>query len=114
MSSEQQRWPVDAALATATGHRCRSGGEDGGRLADERPWRYAPVECARCGAVVQVVKFSLRHTSVQWDARAAARCEEFSAGVAAGRTPALIATCASLRASIDDAVDRGRVEVLPP
>jgi hypothetical protein len=81
---------------------------------DERPWRYAPVECARCGVVVRVAKFSLQHTSVQWTAGAVLGCEEFAPTVAAGGNSALIPTCASLRESIDDAVAGGRVEVLPP
>ncbi len=83
-------------------------------LSDERAWNYATVECGRCGAVVQVAKFSLQHTSVQWTAEAVLTCAEFSASVAAGGSSALIATCASLRASIDAAVTDGRVEVLPP
>jgi hypothetical protein len=82
--------------------------------ADERPWRYAPVECGRCGAVVEVAKFSLQHTSLQWSAQAVLRCAEFCAAAAGGRPSALIATCASLRASIDAAVSAGRVEILPP
>jgi len=82
--------------------------------ADDRPWRYTGVRCARCGAVVQVAKFSLQHTSVQWTPEAVLACAEFAATVAAGGSSALIATCASLRASIDDAVSGGRVEVLPP
>lgn len=82
--------------------------------ADERPWRYADVECGRCGAVVEVAKFSLQHTSVQWTEQAVLRCAEFAATVAAGGTSALIATCASLRASIEAAVADGRVEILPP
>ncbi len=82
--------------------------------ADERAWRYAEVACGRCGAVVDVAKFSLQHTSVQWSAESVLRCAEFSARVAEGGSSALIATCASLRASIDDAVMNGRVEVLPP
>jgi hypothetical protein len=81
---------------------------------DERPWRYAPVACAQCGVVVQVAKFSLQHTSVQWSDSAVRGCAEFSAVVAAGQNPALVPTCASLRDSIDDAVAGGRVEVLPP
>jgi hypothetical protein len=81
---------------------------------DERAWRYAEVRCGRCGAVVEVAKFSLQHTSVQWTAESVLTCAEFSAQVAAGGSSALIATCASLRASIDAAVHDGRVEVLPP
>ena len=82
--------------------------------ADERAWRYAEVACGRCGAVVEVAKFSLQHTSVQWTPESVLRCAEFSAHVADGGSSALVATCASLRASIDDAVMNGRVEVLPP
>ena len=82
--------------------------------ADERAWRYAEVECGRCGAVVRVAKFSVQHTSVQWTAEGVLRCAEFCARVADGGSSALIATCASLRDSIDEAVDDGRVEVLPP
>ncbi len=81
---------------------------------DERAWRYAEVACGRCGAEVQVAKFSVQHTSVQWTAEAVLRCAEFSAHVADGGSSALIATCASLRASIDAAVAAGRVEILPP
>lgn len=81
---------------------------------DERPWRYAPVECGRCGAVVEVAKFSLPHTSVQWSAQAVLRCAEFSAATSRGRPSALIPTCVSLRACIEAAVGAGRVEILPP
>jgi len=81
---------------------------------DERAWRYAEVACGQCGAVVEVAKFSPQHSSIQWDAVAVLRCAEFSAAVADGRPSALIATCASLRSSIDAAVRDGRVEVLPP
>ncbi|HXS61281.1 MAG TPA: hypothetical protein VN767_00295 [Streptosporangiaceae bacterium] len=78
---------------------------------DERPWRYTPVECAQCGVVVRVAKFSLQHTSVQWTRQAVLSCSEFAAN---GGDSALIPTCASLRDSIEDAVAGGRVEVLPP
>jgi endogenous inhibitor of DNA gyrase (YacG/DUF329 family) len=83
-------------------------------VADERAWRYTEVECARCGAVVQVAKFSPQHTSVQWTREAVLGCAEFAAAVAPGRTSALIPTCVSLRASIDLAIADGRVQVLPP
>ena len=81
---------------------------------DERPWRYAPVSCAECGVQVQVAKFSLQHTSVQWSGPAVRGCAEFAARVAAGGNSALTPTCASLRDSIEDAVASGRIEVLPP
>src|SRR5262245_46215961 len=109
-------------MTTAGVQRC-GGGRPGGRggncaegsgPTDERAWQYAPVECGRCGAVVAVAKFSLQHTSVQWTAESVLRCAEFSACVADGGSSALVATCVSLRASIDAAVDNGRVEVLPP
>ena len=82
--------------------------------ADEREAGLRPVDCARCGAVVQVAKFSRQHTSVQWSLSAARACAEFSARAAAGEQSALIGTCASLRDSIDRAVIEGRLEVLPP
>jgi hypothetical protein len=83
-------------------------------LADERPWRYEGVTCERCGAEVAVAKFSAAHTSIQWSGESVLQCAEFAARVAAGGTSALVATCASLRASIEDAVAAGRVEILPP
>jgi hypothetical protein len=81
---------------------------------DERTWQYSEVDCGRCGAVVEVAKFSLQHTSVQWTAESVLTCEEFANRVADGGSSALVATCASLRASIDAAVADGRVELLPP
>jgi hypothetical protein len=92
----------------------RSAAGRAGVRTDERQWRYVDVTCGRCGAVVEVAKFSLQHTSVQWTAEAVLRCAEFAACVAAGGSSALTATCGSLRASIDAAVANGRVEVLPP
>jgi hypothetical protein len=83
-------------------------------IADERSWRYTPVECAGCGVVVNVTKFSLQHTSIQWTGEAVLGCAEFAAKVAGGGDSALVPTCASLRDSIDDAVAGGRVEVSPP
>jgi hypothetical protein len=81
---------------------------------DDRQWRYREVECTRCGATAGVVKFSPQHTSVQWRQEAVLRCAEFAARVAAGERSALIATCASMRASIDAALADGRLQVLPP
>jgi hypothetical protein len=78
---------------------------------DERPSALAPVQCARCGAAVLAVKFSLQHTSVQWNAEAVGACLEFAT---AGRASALVEACASLRASIDAAAEAGRLEVTPP
>ena len=84
------------------------------RHTDERHAALREVACRRCGAVVQVTKFSPQHTSVQWSADAVAACAEFSARAAEGEPTALIRTCASLRDSIDRAVLEGRLEVSPP
>jgi hypothetical protein len=83
--------------------------------ADERRGSVHPVRCARCGAVVQVAKFSPQHTSVQWTAAAAASCAEFRAVWAAtanGGGP--IEGCRALRGSIDAAVAAGTLAVCPP
>src|SRR5262249_53920518 len=85
-----------------------------GTPADERAWRYAEGACGRCGAVVEVAKFSLQHTSVPWTPEAVPTCAGVSARIAAGGSSALTATRASLRASIDAAVTDGRVEVRAP
>jgi len=81
---------------------------------DDRRGSPQPVECARCAATVNVVKFSPQHTSVQWTAAAVRTCWEFSASLALGRPSALVEGCASLRDSIDVAVAAGHLEVAPP
>ena len=81
---------------------------------DERRAIPQPVECARCGATVGVVKFSPQHTSVQWSAAALGCCAEFRARAADGTRSALIDGCATLRDSIDAAVASGRLAVSPP
>jgi hypothetical protein len=92
-------------MTASTPHRCATG------AVDERPWNYTDVECGQCGVAVQVAKFSLQHTSVQWSGDAVLGCVEFAAKVAAGGHSALVPTCASLRDSIEDAVAGGRVRV---
>jgi hypothetical protein len=82
--------------------------------ADERHAAPQPVECARCGAIADVVKFSPQHTSVQWSAAATGCCAEFRARAAEGTRSALVEGCAALRDSIDAAVASGRVAVSPP
>jgi len=64
---------------------------------------YAELSCARCCALVRVRKSSPQQTSVQWTAQAAGMC--------AARLSALVPTCLDLRASIDDAVRAGKLEV---
>jgi hypothetical protein len=83
--------------------------------ADERRGSVQPVRCARCGAAVQVAKFSPQHTSVQWTTAAAASCAEFRAAwAAAGSGDAPIEGCRALRDSIDAAVAAGLLAVCPP
>ena len=82
--------------------------------ADEREAGLQPVECERCGASALVAKFSPQHTSVQWSLESVQACAEFSARVMAGEQTALIEGCAGMRASIDRAALRGRVDVCPP
>jgi hypothetical protein len=81
---------------------------------DERRASYRRVECDRCGAAVQVAKFSAQQTSVQWTTASVLACAEFTARAAEGEQSARIDTCASLRASIDRALLQGRLEVSPP
>ena len=81
---------------------------------DERQSRYCPVECQACGAVVLAAKFSVQHTSVQWDAAALGQCAEFARRTAAGEQTPLIERCASMRASIDAAALSGELAVAPP
>jgi len=64
---------------------------------------YHELTCARCCALVRVRKSSPQQTSVQWTAQATGRC--------AARLTALVPTCLDLRASIDDAVRAGKLEV---
>lgn len=64
------------------------------------------VTCRECGACVRVRKHSPPHTIVQWTTAAVDACVEFK-----GHESARVPTCLSLRASIDEAVRAGRVEV---
>jgi hypothetical protein len=97
-----------------TGREPLANGQPPAPWADEREAGFRPVECGRCGAVALVAKFSPQHTSVQWSLQAVRTCAEFRARAAAGEQTALIDTCASLRDSIDRAVQDGRLEVSPP
>jgi hypothetical protein len=87
----------------------------GGRARpDERQSQYREVACEECGAVVRAAKFSVQHTSVQWDATAVRRCAEFARRTAVGEQTPLIERCGSMRASIEAAALDGRVPVTPP
>ena len=81
---------------------------------DERRAQYCEVTCAECGAVVLAAKFSVHHTSVQWDAAAVRRCAEFARRAAAGDQTALIERCGAMRASVQTAALAGRLPVAPP
>jgi hypothetical protein len=81
---------------------------------DERRASYRRVECGRCGAAVQVAKFSAQQTSVQWSPASVLGCAEFTERAAAGEQSALIDTCAAMRDSIDRAVLQGHLEISPP
>jgi hypothetical protein len=86
----------------------------GGARPDERQSRYFDVQCGACGALVRAAKFSVQHTSVQWDAAAVRLCAEFARRTAVGEQTALIERCASMRASIEAAALDGRLPVAPP
>jgi hypothetical protein len=100
--------PPREGSARQTGRPFQAGGSD------ERRTGYRWVRCDRCGAAVQVAKFSPQHTIVQWNPGSVRACAEFTAGAADGKPSALIEGCASLRDSIERAVVEGRLEVFPP
>lgn len=75
------------------------------RHADERHATLREVACDRCGAVVDVAKFSPQHTSVQWHADSVRTCTEWSTATRG---------CLCLRESIERAVRDGRLEVKSP
>jgi hypothetical protein len=64
---------------------------------------FAELSCERCCAVVRVRKSSPQQTSVQWTTKATGACVH--------RLGPLVPTCLDLRASIDDAVRAGKLEV---
>jgi hypothetical protein len=100
--------PLRESSPRRVGRPLQAGGSD------ERHIGYRWVGCDRCGAAVQVAKFSPQHTIVQWNPESVRACTEFTAGAADGKPSALIEGCASLRDSIDRAVLQGRLEVSPP
>ena len=87
---------------------------DGSARPDERTSQYVPVECLECGATVLAAKFSLQHTSVQWDTAAVRQCAEFAARTAVGEQTPLIERCGAMRASVESAALEGRLPVSPP
>ncbi len=103
-----------ASSSTVSGGTVSGGTAIGGVRADERCGLTRTIACDKCAAAVQVTKYSLQHTSVQWDLDSVRACAEFRERVAAGQPTALIDTCASLRASIDRAVFLGRLMISSP
>ncbi len=81
---------------------------------DERRAGYRWVGCDRCGAAVQVAKFSPQHTIVQWNPESVRACAEFTAGTADGRPSARIEGCKSRRDSRGRAVHQGHRAGSPP
>jgi len=81
---------------------------------DERRSQFCEVTCGTCGAVVLAAKFSIQHTSVQWDAEAVRQCVEFARRTAAGEQTPLIERCEAMRRSIEAAVEAGELPVVPP
>jgi hypothetical protein len=71
-----------------------------------------PVECQRCGAVVTVRKSSWEQTSIQWNAAAAAACEERrSARPEPGPNGTWFPGCLALRDSVREAALAGTIAI---
>lgn len=70
-----------------------------------------PLDCQHCGNQVRVKKNSFQHTSIQWSSDSARSCPMLRALVADGEHPARVGSCEYLRASIDEAVRDGSLEV---
>lgn len=82
-------------------------------LADQRLYlegRMAEVVCGECAARVLVRKHSELHTSIQWNAEAAARCEVFARTADTGDR-VVHESCPRLRESIEQAVKTGRLSL---
>ena len=79
---------------------------------DDRPLQE--VACRRCATTVLVRKNTLSQTTIQWQGDAGTTCTELAEKRVAGMQTAMVARCEALRASIDDAVRDGSLEVLDP
>lgn len=77
---------------------------------DDRPLHE--VTCRRCATTVLVRKNTMTQTSIQWLTDAGAVCTELAEQRAAGQHTGRVARCDALRASIDEAVAEGQLEVL--
>jgi len=63
---------------------------------------------------VLAAKFSVQHTSVQWDAAAVRQCAEFALRTAVGEQTPVIERCTAMRRSIEAAALDVRLPVAPP
>lgn len=78
---------------------------------DEMP--MVPVACRGCDALVLARKSSWNQTSVQWNARAIARCtERREAERIAGHGRGVFLECSALADSIDAAVRAGELAIV--
>lgn len=59
------------------------------------------VRCAACAATVEVEKFSLKHTSIQWSSGALRACERLGEESPDGHARGLVDSCTALRDSIE-------------
>ena len=85
-------------------------------LADQRLYlegRLVDVACRQCDAHVRVRKNSEFHTSIQWTADAAARCEVFARSADEGGR-VVHESCPRLRASIEQAAKTGLLPMGEP
>lgn len=73
--------------------------------------RLVEVACQDCLARVRVKKNSERHTSIQWTSDALAQCAEFARLATSPRGRAIREACPRLRASIDEAVRAGVIQI---
>jgi hypothetical protein len=83
-----------------------------GTQADRRAYLdggLSELTCDSCGVTVRVKKSSVQQTSVQWNAAAVRGCTEFTERAAHGRPSPLVATCVTLRTSIERAAHDGRL-----
>ena len=82
-------------------------------LADQRLYlegRMVDVACLQCDAHVRVKKNSEYHTSIQWTAAAVAQCEVFADAARSGER-VVHESCPRLKASIEQAVKTGRLQM---
>lgn len=73
--------------------------------------RMVDVSCGTCGIVVGVKKNSDQHTSIQWGPDGVSTCLAFAESAARPGGRAVYVSCPRLSASIEAAVDAGRIEI---